>query len=187
MLQTDIPEGGPVGKAVANYIFRFVDGDEIVVPIRERFQTAAGQAFGPIPAVPGEPYVAVPDRGDSLVPRYAGDWGRMPQRQMESIPGAMKSFYLWAWTNPSPDRAIESVTLVPLGPKFLVAAIILGHLDEHPFARQRRREVRLELKNTHDARKQFDLEVEVDRGAAIYVHALPEASAEDFLADTHRG
>ena len=187
MLQTDIPDGGPVGVAVADYVFRFAGGDEIAVPIRERFEIAAGQAFGPIPAVPGEPYRAVPDRGHGLAPRYEGDWNGMAQRQMESVPGSMKFFYLWAWTNPRPDQAIESLTVAPRGPKLLLGAITLGRLDEHPFARQRRREVQLTLKNDDDARKQFDLDVEVDRGDATYAHPLPEAASDSFLSDTHKG
>ena len=187
LLQTDTPEGGPTGVAVADYVVRFAGGDEVIVPIRERFEIAAGQAFGPIPAVPGEPYLAVPDHGHSLAPRYEGDWSRMSQRQMEVVSESMKSFYLWAWTNPMPERVIQSLTIVPKGPKFFVAAVTLGHVEEHPFARQRRREVRLLLKNDDDAREQFDLDVVVDRGDATYVQPLPEASADEFLNDSYKG
>ena len=187
MLETNILEGDPVGLHVADYIFCFDDGEEISVPIRERFEIAAGQTFGPIPAIPGEPYLAVPDLDASLAPRYVGDWALMGNRQMESRGLSMEYFYLWAWTNPRPDRIIKTVTIMPKGPRFFVAAVTLGHLDEHPFARQRRREVRLLLKNEDEASRQFDLEVEVDRGDATYVHSLPKNSVDEFISDTHKG
>ena len=187
LLETNIPENGPIGIHVADYIFRFADGDEIVVPIRERFEIAAGQTFGPIPAVPGEPFLAVPDQGPRLAPRYEGNWASMGSRQMESIGESMKYFYLWSWRNPNPDRVIDMVSIVPRGPQFFVAAITLGHLDEYPFARQRRREVRLLLKNEDDAMQQFDLDLDVDRGDATYVHSLPQAGANEFIKDPNKG
>src|SRR5207245_774111 len=70
---------------------------------------------------------------------------------------------------------------------FMVAALTLGHLDEHPFVRQGKRETRIVLTDPADAQKPFDLEVEVDRGIATYVYPLPEASADAFVADSHRG
>ena len=38
--------------------------------------------------------------------------------------------------NPTPDAAIESIEIVPSGPRFIVAAITLGQLDEYPFVKQ---------------------------------------------------
>ena len=186
MLETELPEGGPLGVPVADYVFD-VDGTEVVVPIRERFEIAAGQDFGPIPGVPGEPFLAVTDIGPSLAPRYEGRWDEIYSRQAESHQGQLRHVYLWSWTNPHPDRIVKSLTIVPRGPSFFVAAVTLSHLDEQPFARQRRREVRIELTDPADAAEPFDVDVEVDRGNATYVHPLPEASAEEFIEDTHKG
>ena len=69
----------------------------------------------------------------------------------------------------------------------MICAVTLGHVDERPFARQGRRPVRIELTDSADAQRDFDLEVEVDRGVATYPQPLPEAKAEEFLADPLKG
>ena len=187
LLETRLPDGGPLGVPVADYVFRLEGGRETVAPIRERFEIAAGQTFGPIPGVPGEPFLAVTDVGHSLAPRDEGSWNEMAGRQMEVVQGRLRHFYLWSWANPNPDLTVESLTIVPKGPRFVLAAVTLGHLEEHPFARQRAREARLVLKDPADAEQAFDLSVDVDRGDATYVHPLPGAEAGQFLADTHKG
>jgi hypothetical protein len=82
---------------------------------------------------------------------------------------------------------LESVTLEPAGRKLLVAAITLGHVDEAPFYRTGKREVKITLPRAEDAAKPFQLAVEVDRGVATYPFPLPEQSAEEFLNDGFRG
>ena len=52
----------------------------------------------------------------------------------------MSDYLLWSWTNPRPQSPVQSVEIVPKGPAFVVAAVTLGLVDEHPFARQGRRE-----------------------------------------------
>ena len=134
LLETELPDGGPLGVPVADYVFRLEGGREVPVPIRERFEIAAGQSLGPIPGVPGEPFLAVTDVDHSLAPRHEGSWNEMAGRQMEVVQGRLRHFYLWAWANPEPDLAVESLTIVPKGPRFVVAAVTLGQLEEHPFA-----------------------------------------------------
>jgi hypothetical protein len=99
----------------------------------------------------------------------------------------MNHYYLWAWANPHPDRKIDHITIIPAGCKFLVAAITLGHADETPFFSQGRVPVKITLPDPEDAQAAFDLAVTVDRGVATYPHALPQASAEDFLGDNFPG
>ena len=187
LLETAVSEGGPLGLPVADYVFRLASGREITVPIRERFEIAAGQDLGPIPAVPGEPFRAVTDGNHSLAPRYEGSWEKMGSRQSEAVQASFQNFYLWVWTNPEPEAAVESLTVRPVGPRFVIAGVTVGHLDEHPFARQRRREVGIVLKDPREAEKEFDLSVEVDRGHATYPHPLPAADAGTFLDDSHKG
>ncbi len=182
LLESDLLEGGLPGKAVADYVFRLSGGEEIRVPIRERFE------IGFLPAsMPGAPFRAVADQKDTLLPRHEGRWGDAGRRQTEAGRGGARGYYLWAWENPQPGREVESLEVVPQGPRFLVAAVTLGHLDEHPFVRQGKREARIVLTNPEDAGKPFDLDVEVDRGVATYVHPLPEAPVEAFLNDAHKG
>ena len=187
LLETQLPVGGPLGIHVADYTFHLEGGKAVEVPIRERFEIAAGQTLGPIPGVPGEPFSAVTDIGHSLAPRHEGRWDSMATRQMESVQGAMRHFYLWAWTNVEPGLVIESLEITPKGPPFIVAAVTLSHLSEHPFARERRREARIVLADPSEAEKPFDLTVDVDRGHSTYAHPLPTASAEEFISDSHKG
>jgi hypothetical protein len=80
-------------------------------------------------------------------------------------------------------RAFE---IVPQGPKFIIAAITLGSVDEQPFLRTGRRELKIVLPQAEDAAKKFNIEVQVDRGLATYPYALPE-SQEKFLGDLMKG
>ena len=179
------------GQEVAEYVVHYSDGHTETAPIRVRFEIAALGSTGLTrlgsAGVPSLPFLAVTDGKHTLQPRHEGTWDDMGLRQMESIQAQARWNYLWAWTNPVPEVAIESVELVPKGPPFVVSAITLGHADEHPFARQGRRPVRITLKDASDAEKSFDIDVEVDRGVATYPFALPESTAEEFLEDSFRG
>ena len=106
---------------------------------------------------------------------------------MDSRGESTRWYYLWAWRNPNPDVAVESVELVPRGPRFAVAAITLGHVAEHPFAREGRVPVRVVLKEQEQADTPFDLEVDVDRGVATYPYPLPDQPREKFLDDRYKG
>src|SRR5262249_39208106 len=50
-----------------------------------------------------------------------------------------------------------------------------------------KREVKIVLTKPVDAKKPFDLEVDVDRGLATYPYPLPKHSADEFLADSFKG
>ncbi len=180
LLESELTEGGALAKPIADYVFRISGGDEICVPIRERFEIA-------IPAFGGLPFRALPDEPNSLYPRDAGRWEDMGRRQTEAAQGRSRGLFLWSWENPHPDSVIESLEIIPGGTRFVIGAITLGHADEHPFVRQGRRETRITLTNPENAEKPFDLDVEVDRGLATYVHALPEASADEFAKDSFKG
>ncbi len=185
LLESDLLEGGALGKVVAEYVFRLSGRREVRVPIRERFEIAF--FGGGVPFVHFLPFLAVSDQNDSLLPRYEGRWDQMGQRQTEARRGGPNRYYLWAWENPQPDQAVESVEIIAKGPRFMIAGITLGHIDEHPFVRQGRREARIVLAEPENAEKPFDLSVEVDRGVATYVHALPQASEDEFLKDSFKG
>ena len=186
LLETSVPWGGPLGIPVADYVFRLSGGREERVPIRERFEIASAPFPGAVPGVPSPPFRAVNDGQHRLLPRREGPWEETGRRQMEVAQALLKLYHLWAWKNPEPDAAVESIEIVPRGPRFMIAAITLGQLDEHPFVRQRRRPVKVTL-DGETADEPFDVDVEVDRGVATYAFALPEASDEEFLADSFKG
>ena len=181
LLETMLPEGGPLGVRVAEYVFRLAGGDEVRVPIRERFEISALPGAGLGRHVPGSPFLAVTDRKATLMARHKGPWELTGRRQTEATAAAVDAYYLWSWVNPDPDQAIESLEIVPSGPRFLIAAVTLGHVDEHPFARQGRRPARIVLTDKASAAKPFDLDVKVDRGDSTYVHPLPEQPADQFI------
>ena len=182
LLESRLHDGEPIGYVGANYSFQFAGGDTIQVPIRERFEVAV------VPTAWGQrAFLAEPDVQDHLVPRYEGPWDAMGRRQSEAMQAFPDDYYLWAWENPHPEKTIESVTIQPTGRKFFVAAITLSHLEEFPFFRTGKQEVKITLPQPADADQPFDLEVEVDRGVATYPHALPEKPAGDFINDDFKG
>ena len=182
LMESKIFEGDAVGRLVANYIFRYADGESVSVPIRERFEIAV------IPPGWGQmPFLAWADRKDGLHPRYEGSWGSAGNRQTEATQAGPSNYYLWVWENPKPSEPIESIEIVPEGPKFIVAAVTLGHLDEAPITRRATREVKITLPKDEDAQKPFRMAVEVDRGVATYPYPLPEKSVDDFLNDERKG
>ena len=187
MMQSDLLEDGVLGKLVAEYVFHIAGGEDVRVPVRERFE---------ISLVPDDkldlrlhlPYRAVGDQTDRLMPRYEGRWEETGRRQVEVEMGMVtRSLFLWSWENPQPERAIEAIEIIPKGARFAIGGVTLGHVDEHPFVRQGRREARIVLTGDEDAAKPFDLSVEVDRGIANYTHPLPESQADEFLSDPHKG
>jgi hypothetical protein len=182
LLDSRIWEGDPVGRLVAEYVFRYAHGPEVVVPIRERFEIAV------IPSPWGQlAFLAYPDMKDGLAARHQGNWGAAGNRQTEASQAWPRNFYLWAWAGAHPEREIASITVRPKGPRFLIGAITLGHLDEHPFNRSAKRAVKIVLPSEEDANRPFNLEVDVDRGVATYAYALPRETADQFLSDPFLG
>ena len=182
LLDSEIENGGPLGVHVADYVVHLEGGESVTVPIRERFEISIVP-----PAWGGLPYRAVSDEKNSLPPRYVGAWEQAGRRQTEALRGAALDYFLWAWVNPHPDKTIEAIELVAKGPRFIVAGITLGHLDEHPFVRAGARELKIVLPNPEEASKPFTTEVEVDRGYATLPYPLPAVPAEEFLDDDFKG
>lgn len=182
LLDSQLNAGGPLGERTADYVLCYADGERERLPIRERFEIAV------VPSGWGQlPFLAVPDQKEQLRPRYQGDWSAAGYRQTEGMQANARAYYLWSWINPRPDQAIEAIEIEAAGPRFLVAAVTLGLEDEAPFHRDGSRAVKIVLPQAADAKRPFNLSVEVDRGSATYAYALPTASVDQFLADGMRG
>jgi hypothetical protein len=182
LLESRLPEGDPVGRVCADYVFRLAGGETVAVPIRERLEISiVGYAWGQ------HPMLAWPDQRDALQPRESGPWEAVGYRQTEVGEGWPRELVLWPWRCPRPGAVVESLTIVPRGPRFCLGALTLGLLDESPFCREARRDVRIVLPREADARSATPLTVEVDRGVASYAHALPAQSHDEFLADPLKG
>jgi len=175
LIGSQIYNGGPVGLPVADYVFRLADGTTHEVPIHERFEIADLAEWGQLP------FSAVGDTKHATLSRWSGNWPGTGYRQTEVATGWPKAYYLWCWTNPTPDAAITSLELKPRGPRFIVVAITLGLSNEHPFVREGAVPVRIDLAGSNASVK--DLRVAVDRGAAGYTYPLPTRPADDFMAD----
>ena len=186
LLTSDIDAGDPVGVHVADYVFSLENGQQWVVPIRERFE------IGFVPADPsqgtsGVPFRAVTDGKHRLMPRKEGQWQEVGRRQTEYLQATARSYFLWSWTNPEPEVPVEAIQIVPNGPSFVVAGVTLSHLDEHPFARQGRREARITITDPVLASSPFDVEVDIDRGDSTYAFPLPKDPDDGFLTGYHQG
>ena len=181
LLESKISQGGPVGEVVGEYVFHLAGGESHRVSLRERFEICT------VPADGGSPFLAFPDYGDELLPRWQGRWTDAGRRQTEVARGTPRWFVLWSWKNPSPEKQLESIEVVPGDRLLAVGAITLSHLDEDPICREGLRDVVITLPQPADAEREFDLEVEVDRGVATFPYPLPESSADEFVNDDRKG
>ena len=186
LVTSEIDEGGPVGQHVADYVFNLENGDRHVVPIRERFEISSVPVDS-FRGASGLPFLAVTDIKHQLFHRTEGPWHEVGRRQTEYLQATAKSYFLWSWANPAPDVPIDTIEIVPRGPAFVVAAATLGRVDEHPFARQGRREARITITDPVLAAEPFDVDVEVDRGDSTYAFPLPSDPDEGFVSGYHRG
>ena len=181
LLESKIEQGGPIGEQVGEYVFHLKGGEEVRAPVRERFEICA------VPPGRATPFLASPDHGDEVLPRYEGEWEQAGRRQTEGQRAAPRWFALWVWKNPQPDKTVDKITVTATGRAFVVGAITIGRVDEDPICREGLRDVMITLQKPEDADRPFELEVEVDRGVVTYPYPLPEASAEQFLDDDRKG
>ena len=178
VLETELWHGGALGVEIASYHFRYADGTDEAVPIRERFE------IGNFPTPWGQyPFLCLPDQKDYLEDRYTGRWDRLGFRATEVTGAEPQGYFVWAWRNPHPDKRIDQIIIVPGKQLFVVAAITMGHVDELPLVRTTSRPVRITLTDDDAAARPFQLEVQVDRGTATYPYSLPETPLEQ--ADMH--
>ncbi len=181
LLESRISKGGPIGEEVGEYVFHLGGGESHSVKLRERFEICT------VPSDGGSPFLAFPDFGDALPPRWEGRWSDAGRRQMEVARGAARWFVLWPWKNPSPDKQLESVEIRPGARVMAIGGITLSSVDEDPICREGLRDVVITLPKSEDADKPFNLEVEVDRGVATYPYPLPEMTADEFVNDDYKG
>ena len=192
LMESEILDGGQVGNQVAEYVVRLSGGEEVRIPVRERFEIGSfanttSEGIGSVAQL-GMPMLAFSDRKHTLRSRYEGPWSDAGYRltELDSL-NLPRGYHLWCWPNPQPDSTIESVEIVPRGQKFILAAVTLGHLDEHPFVRQGGREAKITLTDPDNAERPFSVDLEIDRGVSTYAQPLPEDSDEEFIADPLKG
>jgi hypothetical protein len=184
LLATRIPEGDPPGRPVAELVFTYEDGAQVMHTIRERFEVGA------LPTSWGQlPFLALTDMPDQLPgDRWRGDYSGIGFRQAEANQGWAKWFYLWAWRNPRPETRVENLFVRALGPAYVLGSIVAGFADEFPFPREGLRALRVTITGQErEEEGHLDWRVKVDRGVATYPYRLPDSTVEEFLADPLAG
>jgi hypothetical protein len=141
----------PVFKPVpvqhtANYVFVYEDGTEVERAIERRRQ------IGPFATRWGENcfqavshFKPIPTRsGDSDKFRSQG-WGFMQARAFR--PDMVRNWlnWLWAWRNPHPEKALQSLRIEPVRGPVIIFAITAGEVEEIPTRWRTRRKAVLEL------------------------------------------
>ena len=164
---------------VAKYVFNRPDSSRTECPINANFQ---------IGTVPGPfLYDAYIDSKAKLLPRNEGNWDDSGRRPMEALATFSKNYHLWVWENPNPEISIDSLEIIPAGPRFLISAITLGHVDEFPFPKQGSRPTKITIKDPSLKKKYSPLELEIDRGDVSYTQSLPDETVEEFLTEPNKG
>ncbi len=177
-------DGSGVGMPVARYVFTLRGGRRLEAEIRERFEisTIASEGWQQ-----DSPFLAVSDVAAKPFDRTRGHWEWAGARQTEVITELPQAYYLWAWLNPEPGEPVESLEILPLAGRVLVAGVTLGHVDEHPLARSPAVPVAIELPKPAPNDLAAGLSVGIDRGIASYIYPLAGESVEALLGDPLRG
>jgi hypothetical protein len=186
LLGSRIPAGAPVGLPCAEYAFNVADGTRHAVVIRERFEIADIVRWGQ------NPFLALPDEKHSMQARWEGRWSDAGFRQVESVEGQARDYFIWRWRNPTPYIPLASIELMPGAQRVVVAAITLGGVDENPLTHTGAVPVRIDFKAAELAGRRLDVpphdvSVSVDRGVASYAYPLSKESSEAFLQDPFAG
>ncbi len=177
LLDSELFEGGEVGRTCAEYTLRYADGGTRRVPVRERFEIAVSpqdRPDRPIPLDWGQtPFLALPDLEPTpphrTVGRFDATGGRFKDVDDPStrVPYRLPHrFFLWPLANPRADVDLVAVELRSLGPALVVAGITVGELDEEPFGRTVFQDVLLTL--PPGERDIETLTVAVERGSASF-------------------
>ena len=180
LLDSNLLQGGQLGRPAAQYVLRFGDGSEARQIIRERFEIGMPHTW-----IRDLPALALPDQKHELPPRFAGNFS-IAGRRATGVVQRPYTFYMWAWRNPKPRSRLLQVSVVPDAMPFLIGGLTLGHVDEHPLVPAAWRPVRIDVPGAAGDLP-FELEVDVDRGFASFPYPLPRESPEAFLHSAWAG
>jgi hypothetical protein len=193
---------GQLAEHAADYIMRYADGAEERVAIRRRHQIGSFQpVWGensfeavthhkphPVPTVREQ---RQPGRGWSQTRVAAADRGPWVN-------------WLWAWENPSPQKAIVGIRFEPVSGFVIVSAISAGNVSVLPLRWQTRHKACLTLPQGEALRPDLDengllQQIQLDMGQVIsltprlmypndqwtetYNNQIPDMSEQDVLIE----
>lgn len=183
---TDLFDHGDVGVECARYRLVFDDGTAAEFPVRQRYEIGPSPRRWdgrPIPLDWGHtPFLAVLENEQKLMDRTQGRYDAAGARLVQiddpqsRVPYVLPyRYYLWALSNPQPDRRIARLEIVATTRTLLVGAVTASGLDEEPFSRNVAETVLLDCGWPVTERT----EVQVDRGLSTYCN--PCVPAVDVL------
>jgi hypothetical protein len=127
---------GQLGEHAADYVILYADGTEERTPVRRRHQLGAFKRRW------GEnPFEAVahpkPHPKRASHEQLIAGWGRSQTRvaQLDGGHGEPWIYWLWAWENPHPDKAVVGVRFEPVSGLVIVAGISAGNSFFLPFGK----------------------------------------------------
>jgi len=140
-----LPRRFPLGQQLAEYAVTYEDGEEILLPIRSRYEITQGQFGWPgmgIGCVPHNKPAPMQTEGDDLV--MFSHWG-LRQTRAQYASAIEAAWSLWAWENPHPEKAVIAIRFTPADGKVVIGAISAGQVTEHPLRWRTRRKAVLAL------------------------------------------
>jgi hypothetical protein len=140
------PHGpGLLGENVADYVILYDDGSERRLSIRRQFQVGMLSRYWGINCFEAvahqKPY---PVRTFSEQPQSGTTWGETQYRlsQPDAPPWVN---WLWAWQNPSPEKALSGLRIEPKAGTLLLSALTAGRVSSTPLRWDARRKAILRL------------------------------------------
>ena len=142
------PGQGRLGEHVADYVIVYADGTEARQKIRRRhqigmfrrgwgencFQAVSMRKPNPVPALHEHPASAT----------HRPPWGPS-QTRAQNADMARWCNWIWAWENPHPRKAIETLRVEPVCGTVVISAISAGKASSPPLRWERRRKAILRL------------------------------------------
>lgn len=139
-----------LGETVAEYVLRYTDGTEHVVPIRRRFQInefKTGWGNGGFECIPHTKPQSFRSSTDEFMrgQKATHGWGNS---LFNSYPGGVDCemvHWLWAVENPHPDRDLISIAFVPKAGTVFVFGMTGSSLKSNPIRWDATKRVKLTL------------------------------------------
>jgi hypothetical protein len=130
---------GRLGEHAADYVVRFADGTERVLPVRRRYEVGAFRHPW------GEQCFLATTAGKMHAVRAhheqtTGGWGWSQTRVTTGDSGEFGT-YLMAWKNPRPRVPVTGLRLVPVKGAVVLYAVSAGTVESHPLRWDRRRKM----------------------------------------------
>lgn len=135
----------PLGEPAAQYTLEYADGSQAQVPVRRRYEVGSWSHGWPMNGLQCVPHCKPRARTIGVGQMIAADaWGWVQTRVSNSAWSGL-SYWLYAWQNANPGKAITGLRLEPAGQPLLLAGISVGDVAEHPLRWRPRRKAVLRL------------------------------------------